>query len=180
MEVRIFTRCIKTEKTRNFNFELNNDVSSIWGLKKALEPKISVAACDQKVYYRKRQLDNEIALSGLYVQERDCFAVEFVAHCNIEALTVVLRRMREFLKTVIEMNAGLETLSVTTGNKEKLNRCCKDIYEAFEMCSADLFLPWKNPSSIANRHFFTQEEGLVMLSSVYTFTSKRFKVAQLL
>ena len=177
MEVRISARCISAETTQNFNVKLSN-VNCTWDLKKILELKLSVGACDQAIYYKKRLLEDCQSFSSLYVRKGDSFNVKFLACCNIEKSRLVLRRMETFLETVCKSYSGLETLSSVTNDREQFNDYCRDVYDVLEMSSNELFLPWNNETSVANRHYFTQEGGLDILSSIYKFAQKTFKLTE--
>ena len=175
MEVRICARCISTKMIQNFNIKLS-DMKCIWDLKKILELKLPVAACDQRVYYEKRLLEDRKSLSSLYVKKGDSFNVEFLACCNIEKLRSMLCGMKKFLETVCESYSGLETLSSVIENRDQFNNYCRDVVKVLAL-KYELFSPWHNEKSVANRHYFAQEGGLDILSSIYKFAQKTFRVS---
>ena len=163
---------------QDFNIKLSG-VECIWDLKKMLEVKLSVAACDQRIYFKERLLEDRKSLSSnLYVKKGDSFNVEFLACCNIENLRSVLRVMKIFFETVCESYSGLETLSAVTKDRNKFVDYCQDVYDVLDLSASELFLPWKNPTSVANRHYFTQEGGLDTLSSIYKFAQKAFSLTE--
>ena len=162
---------------QNFNIKLS-DVKCIWDLKQILELKLSVAACDQRIYFKERLLEDRKSLSSLYVKKGDSFNVEFLACCNIENLRSVLHVMKTFLESVCESYSGLETLSTVTEDRNKFVDYFDDVDDVLDLSSYELFLPWKNQTSVANRHYFTQEGGLDILLSIYKFAQKIFRLTE--
>lgn len=180
MELNVELKCLDTKEVQHVKIFLDDwDSKCVKELKEILENEIQVPACDQKLYYQGRPLqnDNLFPLKKLYLRGGDTILVECIAQGDLAEIKVLIKDIKDFSNVITsEDQRKLLTVNHTDDTSSYVNY--DNIARALDQLSFEYFIPWKNAKSLVHRHYFVQEGGFDAFMEVLKFASKRYKTEQ--
>lgn len=154
-----------------------DDSKCIRDIKKAIQDAIQAPICDQKLFYQGKLLtDDNMQLSRLYFRKGDSFHVEFLAVADINGICELLEDLKAAAFEIVNDLSG-KLLVDMDGYPFKLwqlsDRSSSAVHEL-----ATFFVPWKNLTSVAQRHYFVQEGGFDAYLEIFKFSRNLYVLNQ--
>ncbi|KAL9957177.1 hypothetical protein ACROYT_G038783 [Oculina patagonica] len=182
MEFNVELKCLDTKEVQHMKIFLDDwDSKCVKELKEILEDEIQVPACDQKLYYQGRPLqnDNLFPLKKLYLRKGDTILVECIAQGDLAEIKVLMKDIKDFSNVITSVDQS-DLLTVNRTRKDDSSSYVNYDYiaRALDQLSFEYFIPWKNAKSLVHRHYFVQEGGFNAFMEVLKFASKRYKTEQ--
>lgn len=180
MELNVDLKCLDTKEVQHIKITLDDwESKCVKELKEILQDEIQVPACDQKLFYQGRPLqnDNLFPLKKLYLREGDTILVECIAQGDLREIKVLMKSIKEFSDVITSKDQN-ELLAVNYAKKADKSAYVSydNIGRALDELSFEYFIPWKNAKSLVHRHYFVQEGGFGAFMEVLKFASKRYIV----
>ncbi|XP_022799990.1 uncharacterized protein LOC111337879 [Stylophora pistillata] len=152
------------------------NTTTIKDVKYMLQGRIQVPVCDQQLFYQERALTvDQMSLGRLYFREGDTLNLQFTAAADIQGMTELLNVLK---KCAREIEAKLENkLPDINEDSEGVWRFYDRLLYALEGL-ASFFFPWKCLRSVAQRHFFVQEEGFDAFLKVFKLSRQLYLTEQ--
>ncbi|KAL9957168.1 hypothetical protein ACROYT_G038772 [Oculina patagonica] len=160
------------------------DTTSIRDVKYAIQDAIQAPVCDQQLFYQGQPVtDDDMPLSRLYFREGDCFKLQFLAAADITGMTERLNVLKNFAQEICKkLNGHLSVLNIKNDpeslrdlrrfrdfSDQQINAC-----RAIQQLTYSYFSPWKCLRTVAQRHFFVQEEGFDAFFEVFKFSWQHY------
>lgn len=151
-----------------------DDSKCIRDIKKGIQDAIQAPICDQKLFYQGKLLtDENLQLSRLYFREGDSFHVHFLAVADIKGISVLLDDLKAAADEIVNDLSGKlldEYPSKLLLLSDRLSSAVRDL--------AVFFVPWKNQTSVAQRHYFVQEGGFDAFLEIFKFSRNLYMLNQ--
>lgn len=151
-----------------------DDSKCIRDIKKGIQDAIQAPICDQKLFYQGKLLtDDNMQLSRLYFREGDSFHVHFLAVADIKGISVLLDDLKAAADEIVNDLSGKlldeypSKLLLLSG---RLSSTVANL--------AVFFLPWKNQTSVAQRHYVVQEGGFDAFLEIFKFSRNLYMLNQ--
>ena len=154
------------------------DTTTIRDVKYAIQAAIQAPVCDQQLFHQGQPVtDDDMTLSRLYFREGDCFKVQFLAAANITRMSELVVLLKSFAQEIVE-NLNRQLPAINTKEDPDSLRSLHDFFSVrHQMASLVIqelkdcfFSPWKCLRTVAQRHFFVQEEGFDAFLEVFKFS----------
>ena len=180
MDLNVELTCLDSGKTEHIKVTVHEwDSKFVKELKEILEDEIQVPACDQKLSYQGRQLnDNFFPLKKLYLRQGDTISVEYIVQGNLSDMKCLLIEIKNFAEAVTCQDQS-KLLTVSLKKDTRTSYVSYDhIVRALENLSFNYFIPWKDAKSVVHRHYFVQEGAFDAFMEVLKFASKRYRIEE--
>lgn len=146
---------------------------TIQDVKNTIETTLSIPCCDQRLFYPQEHpiTDDSVELKSLYLRDGDEIFLEFLSVININGMNEFIDDLLKFAGQIDQWNEE-NIFDINTDTNPPPNYDI--ITRATERLAFEYFLPWKNPVSVAQRHYFVQKGAFDKFLEVFKFAQHRY------
>lgn len=167
--------CSTVHESTTLNVE-EWQTKTIQDVKNIIESTLSIPCCDQRLYYPQEHLifDNQLELKSLYLRDGDELFLEYVSVINIKDMDVSIDKLLRFAQEIDRLKEE-NVFDITDDNEQSEFPDYAGITSATQKLAFNFFLPWKNPVSLAQRHYFVHRGGFAKFLEVFKFAQHRYR-----